>query len=545
MNTASLLKRYEKILLIRIFPTNDELFSYVNDVLNQLRYCERKKLFPVVSFDAGTENEPSPFYEKPLGENSWDYYFEPVAGLTYDQIKHRLADSSDCLSEEHIIELDNDQIEHLNRFDPDSIYNYPRDYYAYVPPAQLDEWYAQQQQQARDLVSKYIKPKTHILAAVDALWGNHFNSHFNSYSNDHEVVGVHLCRPPANDMQNARFEAEKGIETKDYFEYLDRFISGSSEGRLFIAGDESESVLECQRRYSGRAVVGESFSCGDDSDGDVMGLPAYRLGEQALIDCLLLSRTDVMVCGASPVSEFAMYFNKDLLNVNLSVMSAAAKPSTAADLSQFFGKGKLFEGAILINLDSRSDRLETSLSELRRVGMHDWSVRMSAYKHENGAYGCSRSHIEAIRYARWKGWKSVVIFEDDLTMAENFIEDAEATLLDLQTRNWSLFQFGVMNINKTEPISQHLYRHRNGQACHAYAVHQDSYDFIIDNYVCDPGDSDIFDSKHMPFDEYVNNYFTQLFPCYASRKLLISQRAGFSDIGGVERNYQTLLEEKY
>ena len=37
--------------------------------------------------------------------------------------------------------------------------------------------------------------------------------------------------------------------------------------------------------------------------------------------------------------------------------------------SDWFGPGRLFEGALLINLDSRPERLARSISELERVGL--------------------------------------------------------------------------------------------------------------------------------------------------------------------------------
>jgi len=539
MKSEEILERYKKILRIRINHSYADFFSYVNFIVNQLRYCEQNKLFPVVYFGTDSTDGPNAFYEKAVGDNSWDYYFEPVAGLSYQDVLERIANPDDVLSNEHIFELDDQQLWYLHSEDPDSIYNYPYGYYANLAVDEMDRWYAEQQQKARYYVAKYIKPKQQIRDQVKAFWNRHFKGK--------EVIGVHL-RGSDKGAANTTVEAGRIIPPEEYYPYLDRFVSEVPDGKLFVATNQVQFLQQLQDRY------GEKVVARDVVRADTIGTSAnpiqaqqnhsYKLGEEVLIDCLLLAKTDVLMCSVSAVSEYAMYFSPDLISVNLSILPKSHNEQKI-DLNEFFGEGKLFEGAILINLDSRPDRLQQSLGELEKYGMDNWPVRMSAFKHENRSYGCSRSHVEAIRYARWKGWKSVLIFEDDIKISNDFDQDAYKTFKDLAESEWAFFQFGVMNINKTETVSNNLYRHKNGQAAHAYALHESAYDYIIDNYVCDPKYSDIFKSGHMPFDEYINNYFPRHYPSYAAKKLLISQHAGFSNIVNQQTNYEAMLEEKY
>jgi hypothetical protein len=52
-----------------------------------------------------------------------------------------------------------------------------------------------------------------------------------------------------------------------------------------------------------------------------------------------------------------------------------------------------------INLDHRTDRNESTIKELRKLGIHN-PHRFSAIKKDNGAIGCYMSHLEVLKLAR-------------------------------------------------------------------------------------------------------------------------------------------------
>ena len=66
-----------------------------------------------------------------------------------------------------------------------------------------------------------------------------------------------------------------------------------------------------------------------------------------------------------------------------------------------------------INLDHRTDRNESTIKELRKLGIHN-PHRFSAIKKDNGAIGCYMSHLEVLKSARARGLPYVTIFEDDI-----------------------------------------------------------------------------------------------------------------------------------
>ena len=211
-----------------------------------------------------------------------------------------------------------------------------------------------------------------------------------------------------------------------------------------------------------------------------------------------------------------------------------------------FGAGRLFEGALILNLDDRPERLRYSLAELEPFGLDTCVQRMSAFRHEHGMYGCSVSHVEAVRYARWKGWKSVVIFEDDIRLTRHFAEHAPRTLHDLAEREWSIFQFGYMiQYSNVQFVTPNLFRYRGGQGAHAFALHERIYDTLLDGYVCELDRGNWGVEQHLPFDEYLNNELSFDCEAYGAGKLLVSQHPGLSQTSGREVDYRDMIEELY
>jgi len=76
---------------------------------------------------------------------------------------------------------------------------------------------------------------------------------------------------------------------------------------------------------------------------------------------------------------------------------------------------KEVEKVVYINLDHRTDRMESIENELRKVFTKDKIIRFSAIKDEvHGGIGCSKSHIAVLKMAIENDWKNVLIVEDDM-----------------------------------------------------------------------------------------------------------------------------------
>jgi hypothetical protein len=95
---------------------------------------------------------------------------------------------------------------------------------------------------------------------------------------------------------------------------------------------------------------------------------------------------------------------------------------------------------VYINLDSRLDRKEHILKELKRFNIPDEKIiRIPAVSHSKGAYGCALSHKLAMEQFKNSGDKIWCILEDDHyftqtyeetdTLIKNFIENEDFDVL--------------------------------------------------------------------------------------------------------------------
>lgn len=148
---------------------------------------------------------------------------------------------------------------------------------------------------------------------------------------------------------------------------------------------------------------------------------------------------------------------------------------------------------VLINLEERSDRLETSKKELASVGITNFSL-FKGIKHSIGISGCSRSHYEIIKLAKEQNYKNVLIFEDDIKFTlerETFRETITNAFLDIQLKNLNVSMLylggnlkGMPESGKHEHVryGRNLFELIGCKTTHAYIVFENVYDTIINNY---------------------------------------------------------------
>jgi GR25 family glycosyltransferase involved in LPS biosynthesis len=151
----------------------------------------------------------------------------------------------------------------------------------------------------------------------------------------------------------------------------------------------------------------------------------------------------------------------------------------------------------LINLAHRKDRLQESISELVRVGIVNDVEQFEAIEHEIGIIGCTQSHYELVKHAKAKGYKNILIFEDDIEFHESdslfqkTIELAFGTIKKNKLSPHMLYLGG--NATHVHPghdnttpyhnqISEHLYQLGGCKTTHAYIIFESMYDTIIEAY---------------------------------------------------------------
>jgi len=70
-------------------------------------------------------------------------------------------------------------------------------------------------------------------------------------------------------------------------------------------------------------------------------------------------------------------------------------------------------------LEERKDRRKSCEDLLNKIFEKDKIIRFNAIKDNNGAIGCTKSHIECLKLAIENEWDNVLIVEDDIILTEN------------------------------------------------------------------------------------------------------------------------------
>jgi hypothetical protein len=168
--------------------------------------------------------------------------------------------------------------------------------------------------QAHRIIRKYIHIKPHIQNKVDSYVQENFKNQF--------MIGVHYRgtdkvietpRTPYERMYEAIREIVDQLNTQDY--------------TIFVATDEQQFVDYMRTKFNNVICTDSVRSTNNDpihynktsNEPVVPGLQSYELGEEALIDCLLLSKCNILIrTYHSHFSSTAGVFNPYMPIISLS-----------------------------------------------------------------------------------------------------------------------------------------------------------------------------------------------------------------------------------
>ena len=283
-------KDYDKVHLIHGGDPTAGFSALMTYALNGVRRAELKNWLPVVDFSP--ENAPH-FYDPDHGSNIWEYYFEPVAGLSSSQLQQWL--DSGKLRADQVHRYTDEQVVKWHVHDPDRITTF----WGPVEVEDKQAWMAEKRQLGREFVGKHIRVKPHILEKLERLHEELF--HFDY------MFGVHI--------RGTDFSYARPNTTEEYFAALEEKIAALevSNYGIFLATDQNQFVDAFEARFPGRVVtIDVARSSNEVVPYRLKNVSPYKKGEDPLLDILLLSRCDYLFKSVSAVGEYAMWFNPSL-----------------------------------------------------------------------------------------------------------------------------------------------------------------------------------------------------------------------------------------
>ncbi len=242
------------------------MFVSMNYVLGALYHYE-KGLIKGVKVDF---KEEGVYFDPQVGPNWWSYYFNPVEVGEID--------------EENPANYNATQLNELAVFSLKKL----------------------SREDANQLIKKYIHIKPHVINKVNAFSLRH--RFRNSY-----LVGIHY-RGTDKYKEIARTPYAKAMQTID--ETL-RQVKNLNY-KIFVCSDEQQFVDQIKAKYGARVIHTDSIRSTDRSPVHFRtDEHIYRVGEEALIDCLLLSRCNMLIRTPSSFASAIEQFNPKMKVVRI------------------------------------------------------------------------------------------------------------------------------------------------------------------------------------------------------------------------------------
>jgi glycosyl transferase family 25 len=140
------------------------------------------------------------------------------------------------------------------------------------------------------------------------------------------------------------------------------------------------------------------------------------------------------------------------------------------------------EKVIYINLDAHVEKRNVIENQLKYFDM-DFE-RYSAVPIQEDGIGCARSHLDVLKLARQRGYKNVLIMEDDLLFTVSKEEfNAQITKLFENIPDFDVCMLAY-NLQKGEVYTEYPFLLNNieTQTASAYLVNHTMYDTLINLY---------------------------------------------------------------
>ena len=203
---------------------------------------------------------------------------------------------------------------------------------------------------------------------------------------------------------------------------------------------------------------------------------------------------------------------------------------------------KDLQNAFYINLDERTDRKEMVEKELEKIGIN--AERFKAIKLDNGAVGCSLSHLKCLQMAQQKKYDYVLICEDDITFLnpEIFINSLNKFLE--KNIDWDVILIAGNIIPPYEKIDDCCVKVTNCQTTTGYIVNQKYYSVLMDNIKAGVNKLIKNPEKHIKY--AIDKYWFELQEkdnWYLITPLTVIQKPGFSDIEKKNTNYSKIMTD--
>jgi len=202
---------------------------------------------------------------------------------------------------------------------------------------------------------------------------------------------------------------------------------------------------------------------------------------------------------------------------------------------------KYFDKVYVINLDRRPDRFDSFKKELEKYGIENVE-RFSAIDGNTimsnnipllaGEIGVLESHLQIIQNCKEKGFKNVLILEDDVYFTEEILKINE--YMSMVPTDWDFIYFGGNHVYGKPPqlINQKVIKLNFTVALQCVAINSSMFEII----------EAILPKRQKQVDAYYAELHN-IFNAYGFYPNMAKQTAGFSDIQNRNVDYSNYFRD--
>jgi len=201
----------------------------------------------------------------------------------------------------------------------------------------------------------------------------------------------------------------------------------------------------------------------------------------------------------------------------------------------------------IINLENRTDRKAQSLGEMMKQGIPEdeyeffkanrpsledvfsWNSNYCGYVQKDvrvskfdgyriGCLGCLCSHAEVCKLALSRGYKNVLILEDDVEFTDSI--DKLSRYSNQINDDYDMLYLSGSNIGTQEMVSSNVKRVVGTYTTGSYCIKENVMKYLVDNIISYDKEIDVFYAKDVQ----------PKFKCFCIHPHIVKQKDGYSDI---------------
>jgi glycosyl transferase family 25 len=197
-----------------------------------------------------------------------------------------------------------------------------------------------------------------------------------------------------------------------------------------------------------------------------------------------------------------------------------------------------------INLEHRIDRKQHVESQLDSIGLK--GTRFNAIKMENGAIGCSMSHLKLLQLALKSGLDHILIVEDDILFLdpELFKTQLDKFLQNQDSSSWDVILIAGNNMPPYEKVDDTCVKVSQCQTTTGYLVNGHYIEKLLNNLKM--GLTNLIKEPQYHAKYAIDKYWFSLQKTdnwFLITPLTVVQREDYSDIEKKVINYQEIMTD--